>query len=161
MPEMGNVALRVLVVLISSTTGLALGSLIYYALFEETLIYKGSSTSTRFGSILLCGSVGVFLLTVLLLYLNLLTPIVISLLGMLFSKLIWNLGDGYRYAGRLFEVLQRFDSDDSLVREYLARAHTYRQVQDLRSVAQTMFVPGSLQMDRLDALIDRETQRGQ
>ncbi len=159
LPDIWQVLLRVLIVLASSTTGLVAGSFLHYAFFEETLIYRGSATSTRTGNLLFLCSILLFLLTVYSLYLNRFSPILVSMLGMLTAKLTWNLGDGLRYAGHLYEVLTVFNTDDSPAREYLARARNYRQIQDLRSVALTMFVQGSSQLEKLDALIDRATRR--
>jgi hypothetical protein len=156
-PDYWHIALRVLIVLTSSAIGLILGSFIHYAFFEETLIYRGSPASFRLGMFLFICSIGIFLMTVYSLYLNLSSPILDSLLGMLLTKLVWNLGDSYRYAGRLYEALRTLDSDSSSAKEYLARAGSYRQIQDLRSVAQTMFVRGSLPLEKLDLLIDEVT----
>ena len=157
--DLSHVAWRILAVLASSTAGLVLASVIHYAFFEEVLIYRGSAGSNLAGRTMFVLSIMVFLGTVYVLHLNRFSPIIVSFAGMFLSKLTWNLGDAYSYANRLLKVLSSLDSDEEPVRSYLSKARTYRQIQDLRAVAQTMYARGSARLARLDALIDEIANR--
>jgi hypothetical protein len=146
-----------MIVLISCTSGLILGSLIHYAFLENSLLCKGSPKSGRISAVFFALSIGVFLLTVYLLYLSVLPPFLLSLLGMLGAKLAWNVADSYRYAGQLFTALRHLGTNDHPTREFLKRARSYRQIQDLRTAARVMFAPGSRQFTLLESLITAAT----
>ena len=141
-----DISTRMLVVLIASTVGLIGGSLVHYVFLEDTLLRRGSSRSIGWGSFLFLCSVLAFLLSVYLLYLNVLNPAVVALAGMFAAKLNWNIGDSLRYAGRLHQIVEGLNGDLSAIKKFLREVRTFRQVQDLRSVARTRFLSGSPQL---------------
>lgn len=151
--------LRILVVLASSTVGLGAGSLFYYTFLEDRMIYQGSSKARLYGNICFGLAVVFFLSTVYLLHLNNLSPLLVSVTGMMLTKLLWNCGDGYHYAGIIYATLVDINTAPETLREFLRRADSYRQIQDLRSVAHTMFAPDSRQLEFLNDLIAREYEK--
>ena len=153
-----GISTRMLVVLISSTVGLIGGSLIHYIFLEDTLVLKGSRHSVRWGNLLFLLSVGVFLLAVYVLYLNRMSSVLVALLGMFLTKLCWNVGDSLRYAGRLYAVVESLNEETSSVDRFLDEVRTYRQVQDLRTLAQTRYLPGSQQLRQLEKRIEAHAE---
>jgi hypothetical protein len=148
-----SISSRVLVVLVGSMAGLIAGSFIHYVFLEDTLVHRASSNQKRVSTILFALSIAVFIFAVYVLYLNRFPPVLVAFPGMLLTKLAWNAGDSYRYAGRLHAVLHGLDSDEQALKKFIREANSYRQIQDLRSVARSLFVPGSRQLKRLEALI--------
>ena len=148
--------LRVLVVLASCTVGLGVGSLLYYTFLEDGMIYRGSSRASLNSRIVFGLSIMFFLLTVYLLHLNSFSPLLVSSVGMMLTKLLWNCGDGYSYAGKIYTTLSELNKSPSSLKNFLNQADSYREIQDLRSVAHTMFAPDSRQLEFLNDLIDRE-----
>jgi hypothetical protein len=150
-----NVLLRMLSVLAASTLGLVGGSLIHYVFLDDWSRYHGSPIAARKGTVFFVVSILFFLAAVWVLYLNRFPAAVVAFLGMLLSKLVWNIADSYRYAGRIHTALKSLNGDGRSVREFLQRSRTFRQVQDLRSAARATFVPGSPQLRSLeDAISD-------
>ena len=145
--------LRILTVLAASTTGLGAGSLIYYSFLEDNMIYRGGPRSALVGQGFSIAAIAVFLTTVYLLHLNEISAIVVSAVGMALTKLLWDIGDGLRYAGRIHDALASLTQDQETVVQFVERADSYRQTQDLRSVAKTVFAPNSRQMILLDQII--------
>ena len=113
------------------------------------------TSSNRLGNVWFALSILVFLATVYMLYLNLAAPWLTSGLGMLMTKLCWNLGDGYRYASRIYLAARDIESDPDKVRGYVRRATSYREIQDIRAVAARQYPPGSPELDELEAIIDQ------
>lgn len=148
-----NVLGRMATVLAASTVGLIGGSLIHYVFLEDAIILRGSPTSFRKGSILFILSIILFLLAVWVLYLNRFPAILVSFMGMFISKFVWSIADGFRYAGRIYSALQSLNGDSAALRGFLDQADSYRQVQDLRSVARATFVSGSPQLKQLEMTI--------
>ncbi len=147
--------LRVLVVLAASTVGLGAGSLIYYAFIEDNMILRGSPRAEQLGNLSFGLAVSFFLATVYLLYLNHLSPLFVAAAGMMMTKFLWSCGDGYYYAARLYKVLTLINESSEEIITFLSQVESYRQIQDLRAVAQTMFAPDSHQMAHLDKLIEQ------
>ncbi|MBD3402056.1 hypothetical protein GF420_04110 [candidate division GN15 bacterium] len=148
------IILRVVSVLAGCAAGLMIGGLIYFVFFEDTVVSSGSRASIRSGKVLMVGAVLFFLISVYILHLNIISPIVVSLVAMAVTRLLWALGEGLQDAGRVYEVLANLKQTDRPVRKYLEHAHTYRQVQDLRRAAREMYVPGSPQLRTLEKAID-------
>ncbi len=148
-----NVLGRMATVLAASTVGLIGGSLIHYVFLEDTIILHGSPTSGRKGNILFLLSIVLFLVAVLVLYLNRFPAVLVAFLGMFVSKLVWSIAEGYRYAGRIHLALQSLNGDKTDLRNFLDKAHSFRQVQDLRTAARASFVTGSPQLRQLEEMI--------
>jgi len=145
--------LRVLTVLVASTAGLAIASLIYYSILQDGMIHRGSPRAKVLGNLLSVLAIVWFLFCVLELYYHYLPAMVVSALGMMITKLLWDIGDGLRYAGLIHAALSGFPNDTKLVRQFIQAATNYRQTQDLRAVALTMFAPDSRQIVLLDEMI--------
>ena len=155
---MDNLFLRILIVSVASTAGLGAGSLIYYALLQDNMIYKGSNHSEWLGQIVGGISIAWFLLVVYVLHLNKLPAILVAALGMAITKLLWDIADGLRYASRLYEAVAVMANDMTQAEQFVKSTHTHRQTQDLRAVAQTIFAPNSRQMRLLDEIITKHHQ---
>lgn len=147
------IILRILSVLAGCAAGLIIGGLIYYVFFEDGVVSCSNDTCQRSGKFLTGASIVFFLSSVYILHMNIISPIVVSLVAMAITRVLWSIGDGLIDAGRMYTALASFSSDDNLVREFLYRAHDYRQVQDLRKVARRLFVPGSPQLRSLERII--------
>ena len=150
---------RILIVFLASSAGLGAGSLIYYALFQDNMIFKGNNNSDLVGRILSFFSIVWFMIIVYLLHLNELPIIIVASVGMLITKLLWDIADGLRYASRIYEVLMSLESNSERAINYAKRANSHRQTQDLRAVAQTIFAQNSRQMDELENIITQHSQR--
>lgn len=148
--------LRILVVLTASTVGLGAGSLFYYTFIEDRMIYRGSAKAELNSNICFGLSITFFLITVYLLHLNQFTPLLISAAGMMLTKLLWNCGDGFRYAAMIYKILADINNSTEALKQFLKRADNYRQIQDLRAVAHTMFAADSRQLAFLNDLIEQE-----
>ncbi len=144
---------RMLVVLAGSTAGLIVGSLIHYAFLEDALLFRGSSSAPRLGRLIQALAILVFFLAVYVLYLNRFPPALVAAVGMLLSKLSWDIGESFIYAGRLHILLAQIDDTEEPLKDFLDQVHSYRGIQDLRLVARSMFRAGSQRMTRVEALI--------
>ena len=145
--------LRVLTVLAASTTGLAAASLIYYSFLQDNMVYRGGPNSILTGRLLSLLAILWFMAVVYHLYLNLLPSLLTASVGMLVTKLLWDAGDGLRYAGRIHLALIHLLDQPKLAETFIRQAFDHRQTQDLRAVAQTMFSPDSRQMAVLETLL--------
>lgn len=149
--------LRILTVLAASTAGLGAGSLIYYSLLEDNMIHRGGARSALIGQILSVISITWFLFVVYLLHLNKFSAIAVSVVGMAVTKLVWDIGDGLRYAGRIYDALANLVENPEKAVQFVERAASYRQTQDLRAVAQTIFAQNSYPMILLDEIIAKHS----
>lgn len=150
------IILRIISVLSGCAAGLMIGGLIYFVFFEDSVVSCSNGTCLRSGKVMTVASILFFLVSVYVLHLNIISPIIVSLVAMSITRLLWALGEGLIEAGRIYEALTAFSRDDAQVRDFLHRARDYRQVQDLRKVARRMFVPGSPQLRELEKVIAEE-----
>ncbi len=148
-----DVIWRMLVVLAGSTAGLIAGSLIHYAFLEDALLFRGGPSTPRLGRLIQTIAILVFFFAVYVLYLNRFPPALVAAVGMLVSKLSWDIGESYIYAGRLHVLLAQIDDTEEPLKDYLEHVHSYRGIQDLRLVARSMFRAGSQRMTRVESLI--------
>jgi hypothetical protein len=151
--ENWSIILRAVIVLAGCVGGLLLAGMIYYVFFEDTIVTSGGKDSRRAGRILSVISIASFMLSVYVLYLNVLPAVLVSFLAIAASKLLWNIGDGLGHAGRLFEILNTFDSNPEPVKDYLQHVTSYRKIQDLRRVARRMYSPGSRTLEAVEETI--------
>lgn len=145
--------LRVLTVLAASTTGLVAASLIYYSFLQDSMAFRGGPNSILAGRLLSMVSIIWFGFVVYQLYLNQLPTLVTASIGMLITKLLWDIADGLRYAGRIYEALANLIDQPALAENFIKQAFDHRETQDLREVALTMFSPDSRQIAVLEELL--------
>ena len=159
MSDVWPVVFRILGVLIGCGVGLVAGWLIYFVFFEDSMAITANANSTRSGRALNIIAVLIFAFSVWVMYVNIVSPILISVLAMTFTRLLWFLGEGMQEVGHMYDMLQNFKKDEEPVREFFQQVHTYREIQELRTIARSIFVSGSPQLRRIDELIDAHFER--